>query len=527
MSGRRRSLTLLIALLLVAGAALAPASASGAPSKFVQELCDSALPGGGVPEWSFTANPGVAFTPFVSCALPGGSMGISQGQTSATFSYMGIAVPPTPGGFIETETIGAISQGMSPGNHLSHIKEEGWPVLDSGETQQSFFLRNTLDTGFLPNNGGGFSIVLSCDGNMSPCSGGSLSARDIAVTQVDPTPPVLKNISGSLLSGEVLRGHHDLSVEALDLGGGVSKVEALVNGQSAPSPVAGACDLASVKNLSYEGVVAVTPAPCPAALKASWLLDTAAPPFQNGPNTVQACASDFSTLTDPNRACSPPQQVEVDNSCAESPVAGGQSISAQFARTHAEKATLPGGSAANVVGELTDAAGDVISGATICVQAQTQGSAGGLQPVATTTTDAHGHFVYKVGPGPDRRVLLGYRHDAFQVARSVLYLAHAKVKLKITPDSLHNGGEIKMRGKVPGPRAGGRVVVLQAAALRSSHWYTFERATTNAHGVFRAHYRFAATPVTTIYRIRAVAPRQHGWPWEAGHSKPVLVEVRG
>lgn len=84
-----------------------------------------------------------------------------------------------------------------------------------------------------------------------------------------------------------------------------------------------------------------------------------------------------------------------------------------------------------------------------------------------------------------------------------------------------------MRGKLPGPRAAGRVVVLQAAGTGSHRWYTFEKATTNSHGVFHAHYRFDATPMTTIYKIRAVAPRQHGWPWEAGHSKPVLVEVRG
>lgn len=480
-----------------------------------------------MPEWSFSANPGVQFEPFVTCGLPGGSIGISQGQTSATFSYMGIAVPPTPGGFIESETIAGISQGMSAGNHASHIAVENWPPFDGGETSQSFFLRNHLATGILPSNGGAFNIVVSCDGNMSPCSGGSLSARDIAVTQVDVSPPVLKNVGGSLLSGEVLRGHHDLSAEALDLGAGLSRVEALVNGQVETPPVAATCNLAYVKTRSYEGIAAATPSPCPAALKESWLLDTAAPPFQNGANTVQICASDFSTLTDPNRTCTPAQQMVVDNSCAESPVPGGQSISAQFARTHKDVATLPSGSAANVVGELTSAAGDAISGATVCVQAQTLGSQDGLQPLAATTTDAHGHFTYKVPPGPNRKFLLGYRHDTFQVARSVRYLAHARLKLKITPDKLHNGGEIKMWGKLPGPGAAERVAVLQAGALHSDKWYTFEEVTTNRNGVFHAHYRFGATPETTIYKIRAEAPHQHDWPWETGYSKPVLVEVRG
>lgn len=527
MSGARRSAAALIVVLLVVAVALVPADASAAPSKFVQELCDSALPGGGVPAWSFSVNPGAAFSPFVTCELPGGSIGISQGQTSATFSYMSLAVPPTPGGFIESETITGISEGMSAGNHNSHVKVEDWPLFNSGETSGSFFLRSRLDTTLLPNNGGGFNIVMSCDGSMSPCSGGNLSARDISVTQVDLRPPFVGDPAGSLLSGEILRGHHELSAEAQDGGGGVSGIELLVNGQVAATPVAASCNLAYVKNISYEGLVALSPSPCPAALKGSWVLDTAAPPFQNGTNSVQVCASDFSTLTDPNRTCSPPKQVQVDNSCVESAVAGGQSISAQFARTHKEEATLPAGRAANVAGELTNAAGDAISGATICVQSQIQESAEGPKPVATTTTDAHGHFTYKIPPGPNRRVLLGYRHDTFQVARSVTYFAHARLGFKVTPGTLSNGGEVKMRGKLPGPRSAERVVVLQAGALHSDHWYTFERATTNAHGVFHAHYRFDATPVTTIYKLRAQAPHQRNWPWETGYSKPVLVEVRG
>lgn len=513
---------------LLAFLGLAPAAASAAPSKFVQEMCDSALPGGGVPEWEFHANPGVPFAPFVDCASPGGSMGIAQnGQTSATFSHMEIAAPATPGGFIESETISAISEGMSPGNHLSHIKAEGWPGFNLGETERSFFLRSKLDTGFLPSNGGGFGIVVSCDGNMSPCSGGTLSTHYIALTQVDPSPPTLPSVGGSMFSSEVLRGHHEVSAEAADKGGGVSKVEVLVNGLPDGSPATASCNVTKVKNPSYEGTVAVTPAPCPPTLKTDWLLDTAAPPFQNGVNTVQVCTSDYSTLTDPNRTCSPVQSVEVDNSCTESPVPGGDLISAQFARTHTDEVTLRSAGAANVAGELTDNAGDAISGATICVQAQIQGSQKGLEPVATTTTDAHGHFVYKVPSGPNRKVLLGYRHDTFQVARSIRYFAHARVALKITPGKLQNGGEIKMRGKLPGPRAAERVVVLQASALHSNHWYTFEKATTNSHRVFHAHYRFDATPVTTVYRIRAVAPRQRGWPWESGYSKPALVEVRG
>jgi hypothetical protein len=516
---------LLFSLILTLGTA---ASAAARPSKFVQEMCDSALPGGGVPGYEFSANPGAPYAPFQNCATPGGSMGIAQiGQTSATFSFMDIAVPPTPGGFIEDETISGISQGMSAGNHFSHIKVDGWPTFNGGESQRTFFLRNKLATGILPNNGGGFSIVVTCDGNVGPCNGGSLAAHNIVVTQVDPTPPFLASIGGSLLAPEVLRGHHEIALEAKDAGGGLSKLEVLVNGLPAGSPTTGSCNVASVKNPSYEGTVAVTAAPCPQKLKGKWLLDTAAYPFQTGENSVQLCASDFSTITEANRTCSTPQKVTVDNSCTESAVPGGENLTAHFTRTHRDEIVLPFGRAAKVAGELTNNAGDPISGATVCVQMQTQGSGNGLQPAATASTDAHGHFAYKVPPGPNRKVFLGYRHDTFQVGRSIRAFSRAKIKFKISRGRVHNGGEIKMWGKLPGPRAGGRVVILEAAGVHSNIWYEFGKATTNRHGVFHANYVFDETPVTTTYKIRPVVPQQKGWPWEGGRGKPVLVEVRG
>jgi len=518
-------LTLLSSLVVTIGV---PAPAAAAPSKFVQELCDSALPGGGVPEYSFSANPGAPFSPFQNCATPGGSMGIAQtGQTSATFSHMSIAVPPTTGGFIEDETISGISSGMSAGNHFSHIKVDGWPSFNGGESQRTFFLRSQPSTSIYVNNGADFSIVMTCDGNVGPCNGGSLAAHYIAVTQVDPNPPTLKPVGGSLFAPEVLRGHHGIDLEAIDKGGGISKLEVLVNGLPAGSPTTGKCNVANVKNPSYEGAVAVSPTPCPWKLKGSWILDTASYPFQNGANSVQVCASDFSTLTDPQRSCSSPQTVTVDNSCTESAVPGGENLTAHFTRSHRDEVVLPFGRSAKVAGEVTNNAGDAISGATVCVQMQTQGSQRGLKPVATATTDAHGHFSYKVSPGPNRKVFLGYRHDTFQVGRAIRFFSRARIKFKINRGHLSNGGEIKMRGKLPGPRASGRVAIVEAAALHSNTWYPFGEGTTNRHGVFHIRYRFDETPVTTIYKIRARASRQRNWPWEGGVSKPVLVEVRG
>jgi hypothetical protein len=509
------------------GVGALPSAANAAPSKFVYELCDSALPGGNSPPASFVVNPGVPLTPFNTCAQPGGAIGITEtGPTAATFAYWSVGVPNTPGGFVESVTLSAAAGGLGPGNDHTFAYESGWPANNNGESRRIFGVASA--PGFL-SSGGGFNILMNCNGNYAPgCSAGpTVWAHYIAATEVDLKPPTLSAPQGSLLAGGVLRGHQELGAEATDEGGGLGKVEISVNGLPAGQPSVANCNLARVKNPSYEGTVAVSVTPCPAKLKGSWVLNTAAFPFHDGANTVEVCATDFSTLTEPNKSCSAPATVTVNNSCTESPVVGGQVISAQFAGTHDEQITVPYDHAAKVTGELADTAGDTIAGATICVQMQTEGSHRGLHPVAAVRTDANGRFTYKVPAGPNRKVLLGYRHDSFQVARAIRYYARARPTIHLSRGSVGAGGVIRIAGKVPGRRGGGRVVVLQASALHSRRWFTFLHATTSPEGRFHSRYRFDATTRTTTYRIRAVVPRQHGYPWEAGHSTPALVVVRG
>jgi hypothetical protein len=517
------------AVLTAAALGLFASAASASSSKFIYESCDSALPGGGPVSAQFAA--GAGFTPFDTCAQPNGSIGIIEtAPTSATYAFWSVSVPATPGGFVESLTISASACGLGTGNDHTFIYEQGWPGNCTGESQRVFHIRDSAPTGpFNLGGGAGFTIFMNCDGNVGPCSAGPwIGAHYLAATEVDPKPPSVPALGGSLLGGGVLRGHQGISAEAVDEGGGLSKLGVSVNGLPASQPAVGNCNLLTVGNPSYQGVVAATPTPCPPKLKGTWALDTAAYPFHDGANTVEVCATDYSSVREAtaNQTCSAPQTVTVDNSCTESPVAGGEILSTQFARSHREQVTVPYNTTAKVTGELADNAGDAISGATICVQMATQGSRRGLQPVGTATTDANGHFVYKVAPGPNRKVLIGYRHDTFQVARSVRYFAHAKPTLKISPGQVETGGEIRIRGELPGARSAGRVVVLQASALHSDRWYTFRRATTNKAGVFHSRYRFDATTMATTYRIRAVVPRQHGYPWEIGHSRPALVEVR-
>jgi hypothetical protein len=506
---------------------VAPAIAQAGASRFMVEYCDSALPGGNPPALYWHNGNNAAYGTIQTCAEPGGIIGIVEtNYVTTTPAWIETGIAATPGGFLESLIISAFATNLQPGNEGSHICAEypcgeNWPLDNGGDAPRFIHVASERSLG---GSGVGVNIVMTCSN--SPCNpGGTIAAHYLVGTEVDLEPPKVVKAEGSLLAGGVLRGHQTVGGEATDVGGGLSRIEVLVNGLAAAPATPGACSLVSVANRSYTGVVATSPTPCPARLPGSWIVDTSAPPFHEGANTVQVCASDLATIGSPNTTCSPPQTVSVNNTCTESAVTGGQNLSANFAKTNSETVTVGFGQGAEVRGQLADGAGDPVSGATICVEAQTEGVPGEPAPIATTTTDASGQFSYELPPGPDRRVLIGYRHDAFQVGHTIDYAAHSLPTVQLRPGRIHEGDRIKITGMLPGPAAAGRVVVLQASALHGHRWLTFRKATTGPRGGFRAAYRFGATTHTLTYKIRAVVPLQNGYPYAAGRSKPGRVKV--
>jgi hypothetical protein len=507
------------------GVVLVPGASGASPTgaRFVYEQCDSALPGGGVPSASFQNRGGAAMASFQNCASPGGAIGVTEtGPSSGIPSWVEVGVLETPGGFVESETVSAATSNLGEGNFPSHVFEDGFPGIGA-ESERTFHVSS--ERSFFNGNGGGFNIVLDCNAGQVCNTGATIDAQYIAATEVDLNPPTLSGIAGSLIAGGVIRGHQTMAAEAHDEGGGLSSLTLLANGLPASAPDLGACSVYTVANLSVYGKVATSPTPCPAELKTSWTLDTQAYPFHDGANSVQVCAADYASLGNPNTTCSAPVTIDVDNSCTESPVPGGEALSAQFARSEKETITVGYGKGAEVTGELHDNAGDPIPGATICVQSQTLGLQPAPLPVSTVTTDAAGHFSYEVPAGPDRELLLGYRHDSAQVAREVRYYAHAAPSLEANPPKLRNDSRVRLWGKLPRPSAGKRVVVLQANVVGSKRWITFRRATTDGHGDFETGYRFHSTTRRTEYRFRAIVPAQDHYPYVEGHSKPVSVLV--
>lgn len=514
---KARSGAIVAAFLILA--AWLPASAGAAPARYVFEMCDSALPGGGDVGVSFAVNPGVPLTPTNSCGQPGGSLAISQsGHVASTYAFWSLPIAPPPGGTMHSITITASRCGAQTGT-VAFVFNTTWPPNCQSDQARTF----QLDSAF-----GIFWIWLGCDGNQpGGCGAGPwVSARNFATTEIDPTPPTLSDLRGSLLGGGVIRGTHNVGLDAHDVGGGVSNITVSVNGLPAAQPKVLNCNVAFADNLSVRGVVAAAITPCPVDAGADWSLDTQAYPFHDGANSVVLCASDFATLSNPNTTCSAPQAVSVDNSCTGSAVGGGEALSAQFAESNAETVTVGYGRGAEVTGRLANEAGDPVSGATLCVKSQTLGLDPRALGVGTVKTDAQGRYSYQVPPGPNREIVIGYRHNTRQVARDVRYYSLARPTLRRAPRKLTNGKRVRLWGSLPGPGAGGRVVVLQAQVPGARRWLTFRRATTDASGGFHSSYPFRSTTRKITYRFRAVVPTQAGYPWLEGTSAPVRVRVR-
>jgi hypothetical protein len=514
-----KRLLIAIGMALLAAAVAGESSAAASPARFQYEVCDSVLPGGGTPAVRFVQNPGTAFAASNTCSQPGGSLSIAvTGTIESTFALWSVGVPVVPGGRIESERVSAnyCSRGTGTRGFAFSNDPGPWP------SDVCIDLDKDLEGG-----GGNGWIFLGCtDPAHQTCSpGASISAHYIAATEVDPVPPEVKDLGGSLLGGGELRGHQTLGADLADAGGGLSEEAVYVNGVLALPARRESCATAFANNLSVYGSVATSVSPCPPARHLEWNLDTQAYPFRDGANRVEVCGLDFATLDEPNRGCSAPQVVQVDNSCTPSAVPGGELLSASFDASHSDTYTAAYGKGTRLSGSLATDAGDPVPGATLCLKVATLGIDGSPQPVGALTTDANGEFSYEVPPGPDRQIVIGYRHDSRQVARALRFYAHVRPSLRLAPAKLRNGQTVQMWGRLPGPRPGRRVVVMQANAPGSKRWITFRKATSDESGVFRARYRFTSTTRRIRYRFRAVVPAQDSYPYAGGSSEPASVLV--
>jgi hypothetical protein len=74
-------------------------------------------------------------------------------------------------------------------------------------------------------------------------------------------------------------------------------------------------------------------------------------------------------------------------------------------------------------------------------------------------------------------------------------------------------------------QAGGKLVELQVRL--SGRWQTFRTTRTNEAGRWAIRYRFKRTRGVQRFRFHAALPREANYPFAAGRSRSLTVQVRG
>ncbi len=407
--------------------------------------------------------------------------------------------------------LGVTAAGHGAGGHLPQLlavpprgvaRVFGAPASDAGRSRFTGPAR-------------AFTARLSCR-RVSGCGAGRrarIRVKRIALRIRDGAEPTIA-VGGALLTPGSQRGLRPVAVAARDVGAGVHRFLAQVNGQ----PLTAYTTRCRVRD-----GWALRVRPCPPSARTTFRMQTAAPPFHQGSNLLRVCSADFAAGTAANRSCAT-RRIDVDNLCPVSPTGPGPRIEARIVR---EPARSGRGRAAEVRGRVLSGRGAPVAGARVCVATRVR-TPGAIERVAATpTTGPDGRFSAGLARGPSRQVRVAYWWSSGSVAERRLGLGvHAHPRLRVRPRRpLRNGDAARFAVRLQGPAAGGRWVKLQA---RSGHrWVEVRNGRANARGVYRARYRFHATSGHRRYRFRAVVPSQRGYPYLRGASRVRRVVVNG
>jgi hypothetical protein len=196
--------------------------------------------------------------------------------------------------------------------------------------------------------------------------------------------------------------------------------------------------------------------------------------------------------------------------------------------------TVDFGAGAELRGRLADARGRGVPSRSVAVVARAAGGVGGEPERRRVVTDRGGRFALALPPGTSRRVVVSFHGGGgFAPARDrpLALRVRAAVSLAAAPSRLRTGETVTLSGRVrPGAAripARGKLVTIQYLERASGRWRPALVVRTGARGRFHARYRFRYVTGAARIRLRATALPEAGWPYAAGSSSPVTVEVHG
>lgn len=336
------------------------------------------------------------------------------------------------------------------------------------------------------------------------------SVKQVRIALADVSQPTLTD-GGSLFSGAELRGPQTVQVAAADQGAGLQSIQVIVNGKGAAGD-----DLSASCN-PLPGALTSRMAPCPPSMSKTYTLDTAAAPFHEGLNTVSVCAFDYAQTGTPNSVCDS-HEVLVNNTCPASPVAGGSTLTAGFAGNKRKDRTLSFHHKSLIRGRLTDASGQAVAGAQVCIQAHTDLAGRTFHLVATTTTNQNGGWTYKTNRGPSRIFRVGYRYGASEISTDLALHIRSRSTLHLSTHRTPFHKKVYFSGELPGPACAGRTAYVSGTVPGASRRFLVGQATTDPLCHFRIGYAFLKITATARFVFWVNVPEQAGYPYRPGRS---------
>lgn len=326
-------------------------------------------------------------------------------------------------------------------------------------------------------------------------------------------------IGGSLLDGGTKRGPQQLEVDAGDVGAGLQSVRVKVNGEEVVGE-----DLSDSCHPLPEGLTSSL-SPCPSGVAETYELRTEEPPFVDGTNSIEVCAYDYAQSDGQNSDCDS-AEVVTDNLCPGSPVGGGAELRAGFAANGKRGRALRFGRQALIRGKLRDADGNPVANAQVCVLGHTEIPGRDYRLLGTAATNENGGFFYKLNRGASRRLRVAFRHRSHQISTDLRLRVRARATLHLSRRRTTVGRKVLFWGKIAGPRAAKRVVILLGTVPGAKRRFLVRRARTNRLGHFRFRYAFSPVQTKTRFVFWAIVPEQNGYPFARGRSVRRYIRVR-
>jgi hypothetical protein len=211
--------------------------------------------------------------------------------------------------------------------------------------------------------------------------------------------------------------------------------------------------------------------------------------------------------------------------CPPSSVRGGATLKAAFAGGSERSGTAAYGRRVLISGHVADAQGNAIAGASICIEERIGVFGLGYRLAGVATSNVDGDWFFKLHSGPSRSIRAVYSDGAASVATYLDLAVRAFAKLHLSRHRTPIDRPVYFSGRIPGPFAGGRVVLIRATVPGARRKYLVRRARTDAFGRFKATYAFTPISAPAKFVFWAVVPRQNGYPYVLGQSAGRYIRV--